>query len=124
LGSAPVGDHVLDPGWTTYSKRVLYSTYDVTEQLKRGTNALGVMLGNGMYNVESVKGRYTKFVGSYGQPKLLLQRLAKRGVHATSSWTPGSRLTRAMPPIAKRSRKAILPATGAASPCKAGSGRV
>src|ERR1039457_4183035 len=50
LNGQRVGDHVLDPGWTTYSKRVLYSTYDVTDQLKRGQNALGVMLGNGWFN--------------------------------------------------------------------------
>src|ERR1035437_9250244 len=50
LNGQRVGDQVLDPGWTTYSKRVLYSTYDVTEQLKRGPNALGVMLGNGWFD--------------------------------------------------------------------------
>jgi alpha-L-rhamnosidase len=50
LNGQRVGDQALDPGWTTYSKRVLYSTYDVTDQLKRGQNALGVMLGNGWFN--------------------------------------------------------------------------
>lgn len=50
LNGEKVGDHVLDPGWTTYSKRVLYSTYDVTSQLKRGRNAIGIMLGNGWFN--------------------------------------------------------------------------
>ncbi|MFC1716078.1 family 78 glycoside hydrolase catalytic domain [Candidatus Poribacteria bacterium] len=45
-----VGDHVLDPGWTNYSKRVLYSVYDVTDDLQRGGNCIGVMLGNGWYN--------------------------------------------------------------------------
>jgi len=50
LNGQRVGDQELDPGWTTYSKRVLYSTYDVTAQLKRGCNALGVMLGNGWFN--------------------------------------------------------------------------
>jgi alpha-L-rhamnosidase len=50
LNGQRIGDHVLDPGWTTYSKRVLYSTYDVTDQLKQGRNALGVMLGNGWFN--------------------------------------------------------------------------
>ena len=50
LNGQRVGDQVLDPGWTAYSKRVLYSTYDVTEQLKQGRNALGVMLGNGWFN--------------------------------------------------------------------------
>lgn len=50
LNGERVGDHLLDPGWTTYSERVLYSTYDVTRQLQRGPNALGVMLGNGWFN--------------------------------------------------------------------------
>ncbi len=31
INSERVGDHFLDPGWTNYSKRVLYSTYDVTD---------------------------------------------------------------------------------------------
>ena len=30
-----VGDHVLDPAWTTYDKRVLYTVYDVTERLRK-----------------------------------------------------------------------------------------
>lgn len=50
LNGEKVGDHVLDPGWTSYAERVLYSTYDVTSQLKRGRNALGIMLGNGWFN--------------------------------------------------------------------------
>jgi alpha-L-rhamnosidase len=50
LNGQRVGDQVLDPGWTAYSKRVLYSSYDVTDLLKRGQNALGVMLGNGWFN--------------------------------------------------------------------------
>lgn len=73
LNCADVTDTVLNPGWTDYRKTVSYDTYDVRRLLRPGTNAFGVLLGNGMYNVEGVKGRYTKFVGSYGQPKLLLQ---------------------------------------------------
>jgi len=45
-----VGDSVLDPGWTPYAKRVLYSVYDVTAELGKGQNAIGVMVGNGWYN--------------------------------------------------------------------------
>jgi alpha-L-rhamnosidase len=45
-----VGDRLLDPGWTTYSKRVLYSTYDVSRLLRRGENAIGLVVGNGWYN--------------------------------------------------------------------------
>lgn len=50
INGAKVGDHVLDPGWTAYAKRVLYSTYDVTEALRQGENVAGVILGNGWYN--------------------------------------------------------------------------
>lgn len=73
VNGRPVTESVLNPGWTDYRKTILYNSWDVTSLLKPGANALGVMLGNGMYNVEGVKGRYTKFVGSFGQPKLLLQ---------------------------------------------------
>ena len=44
-----MGDHVLDPGWTTWHKRVLYSVYDITPLLKKGPNAVGMMLGQGWF---------------------------------------------------------------------------
>lgn len=73
INGADVTDSVMNPGWTDYRKTILYNTWDVTKLLKSGDNALGLMLGNGMYNVEGTKGRYTKFIGSFGQPKFLLQ---------------------------------------------------
>ena len=45
-----VGDRVLDPGWTDYTRRVLYTTYDVTDRLQAGPHAVGVVLGSGFYN--------------------------------------------------------------------------
>jgi len=50
LNSSKVGDHMLDPGWTNYARRILYSTYDITGQVRQGENAVGIMLGNGWYN--------------------------------------------------------------------------
>ena len=50
LNGRRVGDRVLDPGWTDYADRILYSTYDVTALLQKGTNCLGAVLGNGWYN--------------------------------------------------------------------------
>jgi alpha-L-rhamnosidase len=44
-----VGEDVLAPGWTDYRKRVQYQTYDVTELLAEGRNALGAVLGDGWY---------------------------------------------------------------------------
>jgi len=49
LNGRKVSDRVLDPAATDYDKRVLYVTHDVTDQLKKGPNALGIMLGNGWY---------------------------------------------------------------------------
>ncbi|HQM32338.1 MAG TPA: family 78 glycoside hydrolase catalytic domain [Candidatus Hydrogenedentes bacterium] len=71
LNGANVGDHVLDPGWTDYRDTCLYVPFDVTAMVREGPNALGVMLGNGMYNVTG--GRYVKFLGSFGEPKLILE---------------------------------------------------
>ena len=49
LNGRKVGANVLDPAWTTYDKRVLYVTHDVTRFLREGPNAAGVMLGYGWY---------------------------------------------------------------------------
>lgn len=44
-----VGDDHFTPGWTDYTKRVQYQTYDVTSLLRRGDNAVGALLGTGWY---------------------------------------------------------------------------
>ncbi len=49
LNGATVGDHVLAPGWTSYTHRLRYQTFDVTEMLREGANTLGAMLGDGWY---------------------------------------------------------------------------
>jgi alpha-L-rhamnosidase len=50
LNGRKVGDRILDPGWTDYTKSALYSTYDVASLLRAGsTNAAGILLGNGRY---------------------------------------------------------------------------
>ena len=62
LNGRKVGDHVLEPGWTNYRHTNLYTTFEVDKLLEPGANAVGVILGNGMYNVAG--GRYVKFTGS------------------------------------------------------------
>lgn len=73
LNGRKVGNEELTPGWSDYHKTVLYDAYDVTALLRAGQNALGVMLGDGMYRVLKTPGRYTKFVGSYGELKCTVQ---------------------------------------------------
>lgn len=50
LNGEKISNHVLDPGWTNYNKQILYSVLDLTSEIKRGTNVIGIMLGNGWYN--------------------------------------------------------------------------
>lgn len=53
LNGKKVGDHVLDPAFTRYDRRVLYVSHDVTDLLRQGENVVGVMLGNGWYNMHT-----------------------------------------------------------------------
>lgn len=71
LNGQRVGEAVLEPGWTNYDKSCLYSCYDVTANLQEGMNGIGIILGDGMYNVPG--GRYVYFSRSYGKCKFLLQ---------------------------------------------------
>ena len=49
LNGQRVGELLLTPGWTSYPNRLQYQTYDVTNQLREGGNAIGVTLGDGWY---------------------------------------------------------------------------
>jgi alpha-L-rhamnosidase len=49
INGAPVGDHVLAPGWTSYRHRLRYQTFDVTSLLREGRNAIGAALGDGWF---------------------------------------------------------------------------
>ncbi|WP_345028820.1 family 78 glycoside hydrolase catalytic domain [Ravibacter arvi] len=69
LNGQRVGKSFLAPGWTSYDKTVLYNTYDVTRQVRRGANAIGVVLGNGFYNISQE--RYVKGSGAFGNPKMI-----------------------------------------------------
>jgi len=67
--------------WTDYRKTVAFDAVDVTALVGAGKNVLAVMVGNGMYNVQRTalpgvapRGtRYTKFVGSFGPPKMIAE---------------------------------------------------
>jgi alpha-L-rhamnosidase len=71
LDGQKAGDAVLSPALAQYNQRVFYVTYDVTKQLRRGANALGVVLGNGRYYAD----RSQVYTGTenFGWPKLRLQ---------------------------------------------------
>ena len=60
----------LDPAQTDYDHYALYSTLDVTEQLKKGINCLGVMLGGGWF-AQREAWHGARF--AYGDPMFRLQ---------------------------------------------------
>lgn len=49
LNGKRVGEDYFTPGWTDYNKRVYYNTYDVTDMVRTGANAIGAVLTDGWY---------------------------------------------------------------------------
>jgi alpha-L-rhamnosidase len=91
LNGHRVGDLVLAPGWTSYSHRLRYQTFDVTDLVREGGNELEVVLGNGWYRGRlGFRGRRAL----YGDRLALLAQLevttADGAVHVLgtdTSWT-------------------------------------
>ncbi|MCX6994097.1 MAG: family 78 glycoside hydrolase catalytic domain [Kiritimatiellaeota bacterium] len=79
LNGVKADDRVMDPAPTWYDNilpqdirsRVFYTTYNVTDLLKPGQNAIGVMLGNGWYSCD--RERHAMRLTFPGGPVLLLQ---------------------------------------------------
>jgi hypothetical protein len=69
VNGTKIGNAFLSPGWTYFDKTVLYDTYDITGQLQQGANAIGVIVGNGFYNIN--RERYFKLVSAFGFPKMI-----------------------------------------------------
>jgi alpha-L-rhamnosidase len=71
LNGSRVGEDYFTPGWTDYSRRLYYQTYDVTSLMRDGSNALGAILADGWY---------AGYIGPHGKrgyygavPRFLLQ---------------------------------------------------
>jgi len=67
-----IGDQVLAPVPTDYTKNVKYNVFDVTSQLQEGKNALGTILGNGRFF--TMRQDYKPYkIKTFGYPKMALQ---------------------------------------------------
>jgi len=60
LNGSKVGSDRIAPGWTDYFRRVQYRCFDVTDQVKRGANVMGV---------EIAPGWFAGKIGSHGPSK-------------------------------------------------------
>ena len=72
INGATVGDAEFAPVWSEYDKTVYSNVFDVTDLITAGGNAVSVLLGNGMFNVQRM-GRYSKLQTSFGPPQMLLR---------------------------------------------------
>ncbi len=50
LNGKRVGDAMFAPGWTDYRQRAYYNTYDVTDMVRPGDNAVGAWVADGWYS--------------------------------------------------------------------------
>ncbi len=66
-----IGSDLFTPGWTDYSKRVYYQTYEVTDLINRGGNAMGAIVADGWYAGYIGFGRKREHYGD--KPRLLAQ---------------------------------------------------
>lgn len=66
-----ISDQLMNPALSGYNKRLLYITFDVTENVQQGKNAIGVVLSNGRFFAPRIKVPVP--MHNYGYPRLLLQ---------------------------------------------------
>ncbi len=73
LNGKRVGDQVFAPGWTEYDTRILYQTYDVTDLVRNGANAVAAELGVGWYagSLGPIRTLGRRLYGPY--PELLMR---------------------------------------------------
>ena len=77
-GTEIAPEELLKPTLSWYSKRVYFNTYDVTEMLDSGDNAIGIILEGGRYttiryDVKNPDWDGTENAFGFGTPRLLLQ---------------------------------------------------
>ncbi|PWS28810.1 alpha-rhamnosidase [Pedobacter yonginense] len=71
LNGKKVGEDVLSPSPTDYTKNVKYNTYDVTAYIQNGKNAVGAVLGNGRFFAMRQNEKPYK-IKTFGFPKMLM----------------------------------------------------
>ncbi|MDR9365603.1 MAG: family 78 glycoside hydrolase catalytic domain [Balneolaceae bacterium] len=86
-----VGDRFFTPGWTSYNNRLQYQTYDITDFLETGDNAVGVTLGDGWYSGYLVWGdtrnHYGSTLGVLAQIEVTYKDGSTETIGTDKSWT-------------------------------------
>lgn len=90
-----VGDAYYTPGWTSYNKRLQYQTYDVTNLVKSGKNAISVTIGDGWYRGnqggdEKVSARYGAHTALLFQMSIVYYDGSVEIINTDESWKTSS----------------------------------
>jgi alpha-L-rhamnosidase len=85
-----IGDAFLTPGWTSYTKRLQYQVYDVSNLLIKGSNTIGVQIGSGWYRTPLAwmnnKNTWGKKTGLLLQLEINYQDGSKETIISDGSW--------------------------------------
>lgn len=91
INGEKIGDQVLAPVPTDYTKNVKYNVFDVTSQLQKGENVIGTILGNGRYF--AMRQEYKPYkIKTFGFPKMAMQLFveyedgSKERIKTDESW--------------------------------------
>ena len=90
LNGKDVSDDLMTPGWTPYNHRLETLTYDVSELLQKGKNAIAVELASGWHSGRI--SRRTALYDNFLSPKILCQLEitmkdgSKQTIISDSSW--------------------------------------
>ncbi|KAG8624943.1 hypothetical protein KVT40_006694 [Elsinoe batatas] len=89
-----VGDAVLSPGWQSYNHRHAYDTFDVTELVQEGQNAIGVITGEGWFSGRLGYGGgrrniYGDTIGVISLLKINYQNGTVQNIPSDATWKSG-----------------------------------
>lgn len=73
------------PGQSVYSEEVYYRTFDLTEYIKEGQNAIGIMLGHGRY--DRAKGKWGDKLALCAQVVIQYQDGIKQIIGTDDTWS-------------------------------------
>lgn len=86
LNGKRIGNFIMAPGYTQYSRRLQYQTYDITDLLQKGDNVLTIFLSAGWY-----ASRKIGFYKDGWTPEIIAELKVGDTVYATDeSWLVGS----------------------------------
>ena len=96
LNGQRIGRDFFTPGWSDYDKRIYYNTYEITDYLKEGNNAIGAILADGWYagylgygllgQKEVVRGFYGKNPLFIGQIEIIYQDGSRQTIGTDGTW--------------------------------------